>query len=317
MEISLPVTLAVLGAALLHASWNALLKASADKALDTVAISTGAGLVGLAVAPWLAAPAPESWPWLAASAAVHILYFLFLAGAYRWGELSFTYPIMRGGGPVMVAVVGFFVFGEIFSQLQALGIALVCAGIVGFAAGRANPRALAFALANSAVIAAYTLIDAKGARASGSPVAYAMWFFFANGVVIYAVSGARRGMQVPCYLARHGWRIAAGALCTTGAYGIALWAMTLAPVALVAVLRETSVLFAAALGALFLGERFTRRRALATGAVLAGLIALRLYNYCSCRLPLTKRTRSPERQFGGESVVTMRSEPFSMRTATS
>ena len=276
MEISLPVTLAVLGAALLHASWNALLKAGADKALDTVAISAGAGLVGMAVAPWLEAPAPVSWPWLAASALVHILYFLFLAGAYRWGDLSFTYPIMRGGGPVIVAVSGIFVFGETFSALQALGIALVCAGILGFAAGPMQPRALGFALANAAVIAAYTLIDAKGARASGSPVAYTMWFFVANGVVIYAVSGARRGAAAARHLARHWSRVAIGALCTTGAYAIALWAMTRAPVALVAVLRETSVIFAALLGALFLGERFTRRRLLATAAVLGGLVALRL-----------------------------------------
>src|SRR3989338_1839655 len=106
MEISLPVTLAVLGAALLHASWNALVKASADKALDTVAVAVGAGVVAAAAAPLLPLPAPASWPWLAGSAAVHILYFPFLAGAYRWGEFSYTYPIMRGGGPMILAVVG-------------------------------------------------------------------------------------------------------------------------------------------------------------------------------------------------------------------
>jgi len=106
MDISPAVTAAVLGAALLHAGWNALLKGSADKELDTVAISVGAGVVGLAVALWLPVPAAESWPWLAGSAAVHILYFLFLAGAYRWGELSYTYPVMRGGGPMIVALVG-------------------------------------------------------------------------------------------------------------------------------------------------------------------------------------------------------------------
>ena len=275
MEISLPVTLAVLGAALLHAGWNALVKASADKALDTVAISAGAGLIGLAVAPWLPAPSPASWPWLAASALVHILYFLFLAGAYRWGELSFTYPVMRGGGPVLVAIVGAALLGEALSSLQWLGIALVCAGILGFASGRFHPRALAFALGNAAVIAAYTLVDAQGARASGSPVAYALWLFFATGVAVYAASGAKRGAAVPRHFARHWTRLAPGALCVASAYAVAIWAMTRAPVALVAVLRETSVIFAAVLGALFLGERFTRRRLLATGAVLAGLAALR------------------------------------------
>jgi len=275
-DISLPVTLAVLGAAALHAAWNALLKSSQDKQLDTVAISVGAALVGLAIVPWLAQPAPASWPWLAGSAAVHILYFLFLAGAYHWGELSYTYPIMRGGGPVIVALAGTAAFGEVLGPLQTLGVALVCAGIVAFASGKAHPRATLFALANATVIAAYTVIDAKGVRVSGSPVAYTLWFFIANGVTIYAWHGARRGAAVPRYLARNWPRILAGALFTTGAYGVALWAMTQAPVALVAVLRETSVLFGALFAALFLGEGFTRRRLAATGAVLAGLITLRL-----------------------------------------
>jgi drug/metabolite transporter (DMT)-like permease len=275
-EISLPVTLAVLGAALLHAGWNALLKSSADKQLDTVAISVGAGIVGLAVAVWLPFPSSASWPWLAASAAVHVLYFMFLAGAYRWGDLSYAYPIMRGGGPVIVALAGAAVFGEVLPLASTIGVGLVCAGIVAFAAGKADRRATLFALGNAVVIAAYTLVDAKGARLSGSPVAYALWFFVANAVVIYLYFGARRGLEVPRYLARNWMRILAGAVLTTGSYGVALWAMTRAPVALVAVLRETSVIFAALFGALFLGETFTRRRLAATGAVLAGLSTLRL-----------------------------------------
>lgn len=276
MELSLPVALAVLGAALLHAGWNAMLKSSPDKQLDTVAISVGAGLIGLAVAVWLPRPAPESWPWLAASAAVHILYFLFLAGAYRWGDLSYAYPIMRGGGPVCVALAGSFVFGEVLPFWPTLGIALVCAGIIAFASGRADPRATAFALGNALVIGAYTMIDAKGARLSGSPVAYAMWFFVANGFLIYAWYGLRRGKEMPRYFGRHWLRLAGGATLTAGSYGVALWAMTRAPVALVAALRETAVLFGALFGVLFLGEKVTRRRLVATGAVLAGLVALKI-----------------------------------------
>lgn len=276
MGISFPVALAVLGAALLHAGWNAMLKSSADKQLDTISISVGAGLLGLAVAVWLPLPARESWPWLAGSAAVHILYFLFLAGAYRWGDLSYAYPIMRGGGPVCVALAGSFVFGEVLPFWPTVGIALVCAGIIAFASGKADPRATAFALANSAVIGAYTLIDAKGARASGSPVAYAMWFFVANGIAIYLWYGLRRGLEVPRYFARNWIRFLGGAALTAGSYGVALWAMTRAPVALVAALRETAVLFGALFGVLFLGEKVTRRRLAATGAVLAGLVALKI-----------------------------------------
>jgi drug/metabolite transporter (DMT)-like permease len=175
-----------------------------------------------------------------------------------------------------VALARTAAFGEILSPWQAAGVAIVCAGIVAFASGKADRRATLFALANACVIGAYTLIDATGARASGSPVAYAMWFFVANAVAIYAYAGLRRGAEVPRYLARNWKRLFIGAVLTTGSYGVALWAMTRAPVALVAVLRETSVIFAALLGALVLGETFTRRRLVATGAVLAGLVVLKL-----------------------------------------
>src|ERR1700694_859652 len=276
MEISLPVTLAVLGAALLHAVWNALVKASEDKRLDTIAVATGSGLIALALAPFLSAPAPESWPWLAGSAVVHILYFIFLAGAYRWGELSYTYPVMRGGGPLIVALFGALVLGEVLSLSQSLGVLMICTGILGFASGAHDRRATFFAVANAVVIAAYTLIDGQGARASGAPVSYMLWFFIANAIVITGHGLAERGREIPAYLRKHWWRGALGGGCSLGAYGIALWAMTKAPIALVAVLRETSVLFAAAIGALLLKEKFTRRRLLATGAVMVGLVALRL-----------------------------------------
>lgn len=276
MELSIGVALAVLGAALLHASWNALVKASPDKQLDTVMVSASAGLVALALAPWLPAPARAAWPWLASSIAIHIAYFAFLAGAYRWGELSYTYPVMRGGGPMIVALAGVFALGEVLSWSEALGVGIICLGVVGFASGAHDRRATLFAAGNAAVIAAYTLIDAQGVRVSGAAVGYILWFFVGNGVVITALGLARRGRAVPAYLRLHWTRGAVGGVCSLAAYGIALWAMTRAPVALVAVLRETSVIFAALIGALFLKEKLTRRRLAATGAVLLGLVALRL-----------------------------------------
>ena len=276
MSISLPVTLAVLGAALLHAGWNALLKGSADKQLDTVAFSLGSALLALLVAAWLPAPARESWPWLALSSGVHILYFTFLANAYHWGDLSYAYPIMRGGGPVIVAIAAAAVFGEVLAPLPMLGVLLVCAGVVAFAAGRAHPRATGFAVANAVVIAAYTLIDAKGVRASGNALAYALWFFVANGLALYAWAGLRRGMAVPRHIGANWPRIATGAALTTGSYAVALWAMTRAPVAIVAVLRETAVIFGAVIAHFWLQEKLTRRRLVATGAVMLGLVALKL-----------------------------------------
>lgn len=276
MELTLPVALAVLGAALLHAAWNALVKGSEDKQLDAYAIAAGSGLLALAALPFLPLPASAAWPWLAGSAAVHVLYFTFLAGAYRWGELSYVYPIMRGGGPMIVAATGVLAFGEILQAQEWLGVVLICAGILAFASGAHERRATLFALANAVVIGAYTLIDAAGARASGAPVSYTFWFFVANGAVIALLGAAQRGRALPAYFRRHWARAVAGGACALGAYSIALWAMTRAPVALIAVLRETSVIFAAILGAVLFKEKMTRRRLLAIGAVLAGLVALRI-----------------------------------------
>jgi drug/metabolite transporter (DMT)-like permease len=276
VELTLPVAAAVLGAALLHATWNTLVKASEDKELDTYAVAAGSGVLALIIIPILPAPASASWPWLAGSAAVHILYFVFLAGAYRYGELSYVYPVMRGGGPMIVAASGAAVFAEALGGGQWVGVLLVCGGIVAFASGAHDRRATLFALANAVVIGAYTLIDAQGARASAAPLSYTLWFFAANALVIIAVGMLKRGGAVPRYLRRHWGRALLGGACSVGSYGIALWAMTRAPVALVAVLRETSVIFAAVLAALVLKEKLTRRRLFATGAVLAGLICLKL-----------------------------------------
>ena len=277
MDISIGVTMAVLGAALLHASWNVLLKSGQDKELESISIAVGSGLIALVAAPFFPAPAASSWPWLAGSAIVHILYFVFLAGAYRWGELSYTYPVMRGGGPMIVALVGAIALGEILPIKETLGVLLICAGILAFASGRHDRRATAFAIANAVVIAAYTLIDGQGARISGAAVSYTLWFFAANGVVLLAYGCARgRGAAMATYFRTKWPRALIGGMLALGAYGTAIWAMTRAPIALVAVLRETAVIFAAVLSAIFLGEKMTRRRLVATGAVMMGLIALRV-----------------------------------------
>ncbi len=281
MEISPAVMFAVLAAALLHAGWNALLKASADKALASIGQALARGLIALVLVPFFAAPAPESWPWIAGSVIVHVAYFWLLAGAYRWGELSFSYPIMRGTAPAIVALVSVPLFAESLPALELAAVVLICAAVLGFAGGASavagtQRTALAFALGNAAVIASYTLIDAHGVRLSGAPIGYALWFFLGNSIVQLSLGVGGHGRQLFAYLRRHGIQAALGGVFTIGAYGTALWAMTQAPVALVATLRETSVVFAALMGALFLGERLTRRRMVATALVFAGLVLLRL-----------------------------------------
>jgi drug/metabolite transporter (DMT)-like permease len=270
------VTAAVLGAALLHAGWNVMVKAGPDKELESYTVAATSGLLALVLLPFLPLPAPASWPWVAASMVVHIAYFMFLAGAYRWGDLSYVYPVMRGGGPMIVALAGALTLGEVLPAKESAGVALICAGILAFASGRHDPRATFFAVGNAAVIAAYTLIDAMGARASEAPVSYTLWFFAVNGMAVSAYALWRRGRAFPAYFRTAGPRSFVGGGFALGAYGIALWAMTQAPVALVATLRETSVIFAALLAAIFLKEKLTRRRLAATATVLAGLIALRL-----------------------------------------
>ncbi|MDA0225540.1 MAG: EamA family transporter [Proteobacteria bacterium] len=281
MEISLPVMAAVLGSAVLHAGWNALLKSSPDKDLTNISLALARGVLALAAVPFLPLPAPAAWGWLAASVIVHIAYFWILAAAYRWGDLSFAYPVMRGGAPALVALAGVLVFGEVLPWAEASGVALICAGVLGFAIVRAHDpaaqrKALVFALLNAVVIATYTLIDARGVRVSGAPLAYVMWFFVCNSIVQSSIGFAVRGRAVLPHLCRFWPRVLVGGVFTLGAYGTALWAMAHAPVALVAALRETSVIFAALMGSLFLGERFTRQRLAATVTVLAGLVALRL-----------------------------------------
>ncbi len=282
MDMSLSVTFAVLGAALLHACWNALLKGSPDKDLDSSSIAAGAGLLALCLAPWFPVPDAASLPWMGASMLVHIGYYRSLAAAYHWGEMSFAYPVMRGGGPVLVALAGVVLLGERLPPAEAAGAALVTGGILGLALG-ARPsspdalrRSLAAALLNAAIIATYTLIDARGVRASGAPVAYALWFFVASGLVVFGAAWRRRGAELGRYAARHAPRVLLGGACSLVSYGVALWAMTRAPVALVAALRETSVVFAALIGAAFLGERLGVTRLLATAVVVAGLLVLRL-----------------------------------------
>jgi drug/metabolite transporter (DMT)-like permease len=282
MELSLGVTLAVLGAALLHAVWNAMIKASGDKLLDTALVCFG----GIAVtAPLIAVfppPAPASWPYLAVSVTVHVGYFFSIVGAYRAGDLSRGYPIMRGVAPVLVALAAHFWLGEAVTPAMWFGIALICGGVlslavVGNRAGGAphSRAATGWALANAAIIAVYTLADGRGVRLSGSPEGYVVWMFVLDFLPFaLIVLAMRRGAMVE-YLAREWKRALVGGVCAVGSYGIAVWAMARAPVAAVAALRECSVVFAALIGAWLLKEGQLRPRLAGAAVVLAGIVAIK------------------------------------------
>ena len=283
-----PIVFAVLFGALLHAGWNALVKSSGDKELDTALVHFLGAVVALPFALAAGLPPVQVWPFIGASILIHIAYYITLAGAYRHGDLGLTYPIMRGSAPLLVALGSSFVLGEALSPLAWLGVLGVTVGValVGLShMGEAlhHHRALRFALANAVVIASYTFVDGTGVRATvaaGHSVAtYVLVLFVLDGLpypaLVYFRRNAAARRAVLSY-ARGRWRLAAlGGAASIGSYLIALWAMTRAPVALVAALRETSVLFATALSVFVLGERFGAQRALGAAVIVGGVIALR------------------------------------------
>jgi len=288
MALTWPVVLAVLCGALLHASWNALIKSGNDKALDTALVHFLGALVALPFMLWLGAPPRGAWPFIAASLVIHIGYYIALVGAYQHGELGLTYPIMRGFAPMLVALASGFFIGEAPTPIAWLGIAGITLGVA--LVGLAHPgealhhrKALMFAFANAAIIALYTVVDGRGVRASvvddHGALRYVMTLFVLDGIAYPSLVWLRRsaeGRREIVRYARQRWPVAAlGGSASIGSYAIALWAMTRAPVASVAALRETSVLFAALLGTVLLKERFGLQRAVGTGVIVGGVMALR------------------------------------------
>jgi phosphonate utilization associated putative membrane protein len=280
MGLTWPVVAAVLFGALLHASWNAMVKSSSDKALDTALIHVLGSVVALPLLLVVGLPNAASWPYIAASLVIHIGYYIALTGAYKHGDLGLTYPLMRGTAPLLVALSASLTLGETLSPLSWAGVLGVSCGVLALGLSRHamdSPRAVAFALTNAVVIAVYTVVDGLGVRQSGNALQYVAILFVLDGWPFGLMVLRRRGMSVAWPYARRRAPLAlVGASASLGSYGIALWAMTRAPVATVAALRETSVLFAALLGSWLLKEAFTVRRAVGTAAIVAGVMALRL-----------------------------------------
>lgn len=266
----------VLGSALLHASWNALLRADADRLKFITVMSACCALIALPVALIAPKPAPEAWPYVAASGAVQIAYCLLLVRAYRDGHLAQAYPIARGTAPLLVTLGAALFAGERLSPLGLAGVALVSTGIttLTFGKGRPDVRTAAAAVATGAAIASYMVIDGLGVRLSGSAIGYAAWQAVAQGApmpFVYLLLRARwPALAWDANLAR----VAVGAAISVLAYGVVLWAMSLSPMGQVSALRETSILFAAVIGAVFLREPFTPRGLLGAAMIAGGAVAL-------------------------------------------
>ena len=274
--------LAVLLGAALHASWNALVKSGADPFLDTVSVTTSIVAVNSVVLLFLPTPLEGSWPCLIASVVIHVAYFGFLVLAYRGGDLSLVYPIMRGAAPAFSALLAAALLGEQPSWGGWTGVLLVSAGVLLLAADapRSKGARLApalFALLNAGVIVGYTLVDAVGARLSGNAFSYTGWMLLLTGVLVFLMSFALRGRQVTHHLRSQWKKWMLGGGCTFASYSLALWAMTKAPIAPVAALRETSIVFSAVLALFVLKERITPLRYVSIAIVTAGAIAIKAF----------------------------------------
>src|SRR5262245_60741852 len=274
----------VLFAAACHAGWNASIKRGLDPLATTVAISLGAALVSLVAVPVVGLPASAAWPWVLASVAIHLVYFAALIESYRAGDMGQVYPIARGSAPLMTAIATTTFIGERLGLLGWCGIILLVAGVVllslrgGRDLARLDRRAVGAALFTAVTICAYSVVDGVGARLSGPGNAngYSAWLFILIAPVVTAYGFARSGRGLIAAMAPH-WAIGlgGGALAVVS-YSIAIWAMTVAPIAIIAALRETSVLFGAIIAVVFLGEPLRGSRIAAALMIVAGLVLIRL-----------------------------------------
>ncbi|MET7934414.1 DMT family transporter [Streptomyces sp. NPDC005322] len=293
------VTFAVLIAAITHASWNAIAHGIRDQLLAFTLVGGGGALCGLALAPFTALPAAGAWPYLLASAVIHVVYYVLLMRSFHLGDFGQMYPIARGTAPLVVTVLGAVFVGETPDGWQAAGIALASAGLVGVALwgvrSSRRPRAdapapvptggppgsqttdgppwlaLTAAIATGLSIAAYTVVDGLGVRASGTPLGYIAWLMILEGFAVPAYALATRRRTLLTQLRPIARRGLLGGVLSVFAYGLVLWAQTRAPLAPIAALRESSIIVGAAIGALFFKERFGGPRIAAAGLMAAGI----------------------------------------------
>jgi drug/metabolite transporter (DMT)-like permease len=274
------VSAAVIGlalfAAMLHASWNAVLRTGADRLWTVTVMSFAMTAIALPVALALPGPPPSAWPYLILSSSLQVGYSVFLVAAYRSGELGQVYPIVRGSVPLLVTLGGFVLAGQPLSPGAVAGVVLVALGIMSLSLGkgRATTGSIVLALTTGLFIAGYTTVDAIGVREAGNPIAYAAWISLIYGVLLPAAFALIRGKPTLDLRSPETLKALAGGVVSLLAYGAVVAAFALGPVGPISALRETSVVFAALIGRLFLGETLTLRRVGACAVVALGAICL-------------------------------------------
>lgn len=278
--MTLTVFLAVILAAALHASWNALVKGGSDKHLNMAGVVLGHAPLAMLVIAFEPFPEPASWPYLAAGVLLHYGYQMFLLTSYRFGDLTQVYPIARGSAPLLVAAISVLFLGVVLSSLEVLAVVIIGAGIVSLglvrsASGVRNSKAAVLALTTGCFIASYSLVDGLGARLSGTPVGYYAWLGMANAVIFAIYLSFSKPGLLPRVMREGRMTFWFGGSASFIAYGLVIWAFTQAPIALVTALRETSIIFALGIGVVFLKEKIDLPKVLSTFTTLLGAALLR------------------------------------------
>ena len=274
--MTLSIAALVLFAALLHASWNAMLKGGGDGFWGMTVMGIATSLACAAILPFLPLPARASWPYIAGSATLHIGYNAFLIRAYRSGDFGSAYPIARGSSPLLVTLGAALAATELPTLAGMTGIVLVSIGIISlaFRGGRLPEMGLLYALGTGFFIAAYSVTDGIGGRLSGSSVSYTLWMCVIWGATALPIYFLWRRDVKLWRGARATGLAALGGVVSVLAYGIVIYAMTRAPMGSVSALRETSVLFAVLLGRIFFAERLTARKIMSVLVIAAGALCL-------------------------------------------
>ena len=275
---------AVLFAALMHALWNSLVKSAGDKFMTSARVCLWCGVIAVIAAAATPTPAIAAFPFVVASAIIHVLYFVLVGRLYRNADLSVVYPLMRGLAPLIASAMAAVWLAERPSPLALAGVLALVAGVLAMGAnglkhGRIDAATLRYALVNAAVIAVYSVVDGQGARLSGPTTAHAFgynaWADALTAALYIPLLVAWRGRAVLAEFIKEPMRAAAGGLAAFCGYALVVWAMTQAEIGVVAALRECSVVFAALIGVIVLGEPFRRMRGAATLLILAGVAALK------------------------------------------
>lgn len=278
--MSATVFIAVMTAALLHASWNALVKGGADKRLNMAGVVIGHIPLAVLVLFFVPAPDPASYPYLVGGMVLHFGYQWFLLASYRIGDLTQVYPIARGSAPLLVGVVSVTFLGVALSGLEIIAICLIAAGIISIALvrgtdGLRNGNAAGLALVTGCFIASYSLVDGLGARVAGTALGFYAYLGIANSIIFAIYLAATTPTVLRDLLGKGRMVFLVGGSASFAAYSLVIWSFTQAPIALVTALRETSIIFALIIGVTMMGERLSLGKVLSTMVTLCGVILLR------------------------------------------